>query len=259
MASSHIAPFLVLAIALGGCSGNSSTVAPGFEGGEGNGATEDGGNTQDTNSGMSGSPISMGGAKQQGENPDSTEKPTGEPSVSTAEDYPAGPYGQDNPQVGDVIEDLALDGYSRIGDGVVVGSEPISTIHLSDFRDGEAQYLFIHTATMWCPSCRGAADDLSLEADELSAEGVHFVELVLDGTSTGVSPSNEQLAAWAQGSDLTVTTVREADARTRIVFPAREYVYIVDLKTMEVVWRKQAVFSSPSITEEGLAELRSRL
>jgi hypothetical protein len=37
-----------------------------------------------------------------------------------------------------------------------------------------------------------------------------------------------------------------------VVFPSREYVYIIELETMRVVWAEQALFVDPSITELGI-------
>jgi hypothetical protein len=107
---------------------------------------------------------------------------------------------------------------------------------------------------MWCPSCRTAADDLSARGDELSNLGALIIELVLESPSS-VDPTPMELSSWALGSDLTVTTVGPGDDRTLLVFPDREYVYIVEMQTMEVVWALEAAFSDPSVTETGIDAL----
>jgi|GEM_PF-2201675 len=262
MAFSRFAPFLLLSLALSACSGNSEGKAPPLDTGAGNGMTVEGemnaaggldsgsGSDPDSTDSTDGTEVGSGGT---GELVDSaTESPD--------PDYPEGPYGEQNPEVGDTIEDLLFEGYKRIEAGAVVGDGSIAEIRLSDLRASGATYLFIHTATTWCPSCRAAADDLGLEADSFDEQDVQFLELLLDGSTSGITPDDTQLSNWAKGSDLTVSTVREIEGgRVRAVFPSREYVYIIDLASMQVVWRKQALFSSPTITEEGLSGLRDLL
>jgi hypothetical protein len=156
--------------------------------------------------------------------------------------------------VGDVLENLTFEGYLRIGDGTLPSEGSVQEITLAEVRDSGAQYALIHTATVWCPSCRAAADDLALQGDQLSGSGAAIIELVLEG-GYDILPTDSELTLWVQGSDLTVTTVRPADDRTLIVFPSREYVYIVELDTMQVLWAEQALFTDPTITEQGIAAL----
>lgn len=198
--------------------------------------------------------MAAGGAPEigNGGNPEMGEDPS---AVSDApEGYPDGPYAAGNPMVGEVIENLTFEGYPRIGDSILSSEGTVQRISLADLRDSDARYALIHTATVWCPSCRTAADDLALRGDELSASGAAIIELVLEG-GYDVLPTDEQLALWIEGSDLTVTTVRPADERTPLVFPSREYVYIVELDTMQVVWAEQALFTDPTITEQGIEAL----
>ncbi len=168
--------------------------------------------------------------------------------------YPEGPYGEGNPRVGETIEALAWEGYLRLGDDTLVASGELQATSLAELRLAGASVALIHTATTWCSSCRAAADDLARRGDELSNQGALIIELLLEGQSY-ITPDDEELTAWVKTSDLTVTTVRGADARTEAVFPSREYVYIVELESMKVVWAKQALYSSPSITEEGVKAL----
>lgn len=169
--------------------------------------------------------------------------------------YPAGPYGIFDPAVGDIIENLNFEGLLRLGDDEVVSSaEAIEPLTLDDVRNSGATYALIHTATVWCPSCRAAADDLALRGDELSNAGAYVIELVLEG-GYDVLPTDLELSLWATNSDLTVSTVRPNDERTSVVFPSREYVYIVELSTMQVIWAKQALFTDPTITEDGIDAL----
>jgi hypothetical protein len=159
-----------------------------------------------------------------------------------------------DPSVGDVVENLTFEGYARIADGVLVNEGSIAPLSLSEMRDSGASYALIHTATVWCPSCRTAAADLAAQGDVLSNQGAVLIELLLEG-NTGLLPNDNELNVWVGTSDLTVTTVRPGDARGPLVFPSREYVYLIELESMEVVWAEQALFTDPSITEKGIDAL----
>lgn len=207
----------------------------------GNGATSSTGGSLSAPGGADSLPV-LGGATAQGD-PDS---------------YPPGPYGSGNPKVGDVVEDLAWQGFARLGDGRLASEGPLQNLQLSSLRTAGKSYALIHTATVWCPSCRAAADDLAARGEELEAKGAVLIELLLEGQSSQI-PTDAELEAWVQGSDLTVTTVRAADERTAVVFPAREYVYLIDLASMKVVWAERALFSDPSIAALGIEELLTYL
>lgn len=81
------------------------------------------------------------------------------------------------------------------------------------------------------------------------AAGGAVLELLLDGPRSNTAPTDQELAAWIQAYSLTVTSVRRVDARTREVFADREYAYIVDLSTMQVVWREQGLYATPTIAD----------
>ncbi len=179
-------------------------------------------------------------------------------SPASPGEYPRGPYGEANPRVGDVIENLTLVGFPRVGRGIVVGSESAQTMTLAELREGGESHALIHTATMWCMSCRAAADDLGQLGDQLSARGALIIELVLEAPDGSV-PTPAQLGSWAAGSDLTVTTVAPGDDRAATVFPSREYVYIIELETMQVLWAEQAFFVNPTITQTGMDVLEGYL
>lgn len=184
------------------------------------------------------------GAKQVGGD-DGATSPTPPPAG-----YPEGPYGEDDPVVGDVIENITFEGFARIGDGKLVNSGEIVPITLEHLRAQGENYALIHTATIWCPSCRDAADDFAARADEITALGAVLIELVLEGNGNP-PPTDLELSTWVSNSDLTMTTVRPGDDRTNVVFPSREYVYIIDLTDMTVVWAEQALFTDPTITALG--------
>ena len=76
-----------------------------------------------------------------------------------------------------------------------------------------------------------------------------MVELLLDGASVRTPPREEELHAWAEAYDLPMTTVGPVDDRARQVFADREWGYIIELETMTVVWTRQALYSSPTISD----------
>ena len=95
---------------------------------------------------------------------------------------------------------------------------------------------------------------LGQRGEEVIEAGGAVVEVLLDA-GIGEPPTEEELTAWIEAYSLTVTTVGRVDARTREVFSDREYAYIIDLETMQVVWQTQALFSSPTITELGIDKI----
>jgi hypothetical protein len=243
--------FALIAASIAGCDTTASSgteSSSGDGGGDGDGAAGDGDSPPDY-----GGAAGNGGADAPGGDGDISVPPKPLPA-SPPPGYPAGPYGEGNPEEGEVIENLTFFGFPRSGDGVIVGSGEPASFDLASLRDQGASYALIHTATMWCPSCRTAADDLSARGDELSNLGALIIELVLESPSS-VDPTPMELSSWALGSDLTVTTVGPGDDRTLLVFPDREYVYIVEMQTMEVVWALEAAFSDPSVTESGIDAL----
>lgn len=83
------------------------------------------------------------------------------------------------------------------------------------------------------------------------------MEIVLDGNQFGTLPTETELTAWVEAYALTVTTVARVDDRARNVFADREYAYIIDLWTMQVVWREQALFTTPTIVDIGIDTILS--
>ena len=54
-------------------------------------------------------------------------------------------------------------------------------------------------------------------------------------------------------------TALPGDDRAATVFPSREYVYIIELETMQVLWAEQAFFVNPTITQTGMDVLEGYL
>lgn len=183
---------------------------------------------------------------------DSGPEQLGSGGSGPAAGYPNGPYGEGNPQVGDVIEDLKLQGFVSEAGGGLATTQPFSETSLARLRDSGARYLLIHTATAWCTSCRAAADDMGLRGEEVLDAGGAVLELLLDGLGTNQDPTEREIAAWIEAHDLSVTTAGPREDRVRKVFPSREYAYIVELGTMTVLWREEGLYASPTVAAVGI-------
>jgi hypothetical protein len=180
---------------------------------------------------------------------------TGDLQPITA-DYPEGPYGSNNPVVGDTLEDLKFFGFHRLGmSDQLVSEADYGETSFSDYRDAGVEYLLIHVASAWCSSCLLGAVDLQFAADQVVAVGGELLELVVDGQGVGVDPNKEELELWIDYGGLQFTTTGPGQDQTRAVFPEREHVYIVDLKTMKVVWTGEGLYNNPSVAQLGLEQL----
>lgn len=201
-----------------------------------------------------------GGCSSTSDRPGGIDAPAGGfvPSHSNGEDYPDGPYSRGDPEVGDVIEDLTLLGHLGIPGQVTETDDELDRLTFSELRETEATYLLIHTSATWCATCRVEALYLSEYTQAIAEEGGTVLELVVDGQATGFDPSKEELDVWVKLSDLQVSTMGPGDDNLRKVFPSRDHVYIVDLETMEVVWRIDGPKDGRAASEIGALELLTR-
>lgn len=66
-------------------------------------------------------------------------------------------------------------------------------------------------------------------------------------------PDEETLSSWSESFEIQATTMAPAsDGRAAEIFSVRETGYIIDLETMEVVWRENALFGNPTIATIGI-------
>jgi len=173
----------------------------------------------------------------------------------TVSDYPAGPYGEGDPEVGDVIENLKLQGL--VFDAAAAEPRFVTT-SLGALREIDAALALIHVPAVWCSSCKAAAADLAARQQEILDAGGAIIELVHEGQD-GSPPSESELRAWATAYRLHVPTAGGADARAHAVFPDRDTAYVVDLRTMTVVWRERGLYATPTIGATGADALLARL
>jgi hypothetical protein len=90
---------------------------------------------------------------------------------------------------------------------------------------------------------------------QLLDAGGAVLEILIDGSTLGLDPTQEELDVWVRNNDLRMTTVIPGDESVRRVFPDRDYVYIIDLRTMEVVWQEEGPGRNQATTEIGAQEM----
>ncbi|MCH2109434.1 MAG: hypothetical protein MK135_08890 [Polyangiaceae bacterium] len=191
------------------------------------------------------------------ENAAPAQRVEGAPSDSLAtpvSPYPEGPYGTNTPQVGDRLENLELWGLrvADTGNSLAETKSP-QVFSFQDLRNTEKNYLLIHTSSIWCQTCRFGAEDLAQQAEDIAKNGGDILELTIEGSGVGVDPTLNELKLWSDLSVLTFNVAGPNDEKLRKVFPEREHVFIIDLKSMEVIWTGAGLVQSPSIAEQGIS------
>lgn len=170
-------------------------------------------------------------------------------------EYPKGPYSAGNPEIGDIVEDLNFYGYVPKGRGTRAADGELKHLMMSDLRATGAPYLLVHVSSIWCATCFVGAERLEKTVREIDAAGGAVLEFVVDGNATGSPPSTREVEVWAESTDLTIPTVGPGDDRVVKVFPHRDFVYIIDLETMAVVYRIEGLNSDPMPIEIAAKEL----
>jgi hypothetical protein len=197
----------------------------------------------------------------------SPQEPIDDLPIQAAENgsnYPVGPYGANNPSVGDVVEDLQLRGLLNWDAQVPSSDLDVEDHSLATFRSRGRTHLLLTTSTAWCGSCQAAAKEmgteLAAEVQQLTAAGGAIVGILLEGL-TREPPTDDELNAWARSAGLEASVMgATSDGRTTSVFPEREWAYILRLDTMQVVWRQQvALYATPTSSRVGLDQLKVEL
>jgi hypothetical protein len=195
--------------------------------------------------------------------PTETESAPSEDAVAAAGGYPGGPYGEANPEVSHVVENLAFRGLFNLDAAQPSADLPVAAFDFEAFRESGARYLLITTAMGWCGSCQIAASELGNELSERVAAanraGGLVAQILLEGKGSE-PPSDAELGNWATAADLSVSVLGPASERVATVFPQREWGFILRLDTMQVVWRTQvALYATPTVSGQGVDELERRL
>jgi hypothetical protein len=166
----------------------------------------------------------------------------GEASIPDAErppaGYPKGPYGT---QPGDTFPFLRWEGYVESpADAGLVSSGPWTTYSSDDLRRSGKLLAIVHLTDFDCPGCRHAATQLDARVADAGADGPAVVEVLGSDSIQATIADRAHLDAWITTFGLVVTTVIDApghDFATLQSFGVRETALVLDLATMQVVYR----------------------
>jgi hypothetical protein len=86
---------------------------------------------------------------------------------------------------------------------------------------------------------------------------------VLHAGPIGLPPSPGDVLAWAKAEDLHISVVKPKDGETLAQLVSREWTYVIDLKTMKIVWKGFGSYSgganSSTNINAGLTQLMTLL
>lgn len=175
--------------------------------------------------------------------------------------YPAGPYGENNPDLAEVVENLSFRGLLNLDPPTLSASLDVAPLSFQAFRETDARYLLLITAMAWCGSCQAAARQLGGELlDRVTAlreEGALVAQLLLQGGGSA-QPTDAELLNWAQAGSLPVSVLGPVDDEAARVFPQREWMFVLRLDTMQVVWRQQvSLYATPTTSQLGVERLEA--
>lgn len=128
--------------------------------------------------------------------PELLEPPAGAGGESSGDDYPPGPYGNEQ---GQVMQNFSFQGLRN-----PIESEEYEEISFQDFYDPDGSrginLLLFNTAAAWCQPCQIEHDDLPDRVDELSGQGFVAFSMLYQNAQNG--PSDEAtLDAWVKNFD----------------------------------------------------------
>ncbi len=99
----------------------------------------------------------------------------------------------------------------------------------------------------------GAKGQAAIQAGGLVTE-------VLYAGALGGPPTQAEMTAWIQTYGLYVTVVKPKDDQTLTDLVSREWTYVIDLKTMKIVWKEFGAYDgSKTSAGDGLTELMTLL
>lgn len=99
----------------------------------------------------------------------------------------------------------------------------------------------------------GAKGQAAIQAGGLVTE-------ILYAGAIGLPPTQTEMTAWIQKYGLYVSVVKPKDAQTMNELVSREWTYVIDLKTMKIVWKQFGSYDGSSTSvDAGLTELHTLL
>jgi hypothetical protein len=151
--------------------------------------------------------------------------------VDTGPSYPEGPYGANE---GDLVPDLAFEGYRAY-------SDVWEQFALDDFYDptGEKgiKYLLVISAAAWCPGCQSAASALSPLYAGYHERGVRIIHLMRESLTTAPA-TKETVDLWRDKYRITFDNALDAKQLSFSLQPPAlrmtPYMLLVDARTMRI-------------------------
>jgi hypothetical protein len=148
--------------------------------------------------------------------------------------------GVPNTQPGDVIQNFKFLGYPNAD-----SSKGLQTVSLSDYYDPTAskhKVLHIIAAAEWCNPCNvetsALVTDLAAPATDFEAEGVVYLQTLIEGFTENVGATQADLNTWIAKEKPTFTEVLDPEAAELGAFftaTAVPFNADIDVRTMEVL------------------------
>jgi len=151
-------------------------------------------------------------------------------------------------QVGQVLPPLSWNGYVNDAADSLSTTKTWSTDYGTEaiYCQATGPYALIHTAWVFCPGCRAAARalgaasvDQNLNGAVVVAAGGIIVEVLIQSGYSGGALDMFDITTWVNTYDLDITTMMAVDAQTEAALIDREWSFIIDTSTMQIVWRQQ--------------------
>jgi hypothetical protein len=117
----------------------------------------------------------------------------------------------------------------------------LQTISLADYYDPQAsrhRVLHVMAAAMWCPHCQNETDRMAELAPTLRTEGAEFVQVVINGPSSGTAADLCDVDSWMEEHATNFTVVFDARAKRLGAVAdvsAVPWNALIDTRTMEVL------------------------
>jgi hypothetical protein len=95
-------------------------------------------------------------------------------------------------------------------------SKPLSTISLADYFDPDQKrnkLLHIEVGATWCSICSSVTDATMKVKDELRAEGIVYLEVLVSGPALVHGPSLDDVTGWIDRHGSTISTAFDVRAR----------------------------------------------
>jgi hypothetical protein len=122
-------------------------------------------------------------------------------------------------------------------------TKPLQTISLADYYDPDSKrptrLLHIEVAATWCAICASEIEATAGVKEQLAAEGIAYLEVIVSGPAQLKGPSLDDVTGWIDRHKSNVTTAFDVRARRMteigITGEVMPWDIQVDLRTMELL------------------------